>query len=66
VALASREVVVIVVEVGVEATVRRRDAGDVIKGGIQRCSGYKVRSPIGSRFNSGEEVGGRRAAVGWL
>ena len=54
VALTSGEIVVIVVEASVEATVRGRDAGDIVKCGIERCGCGKVCCPISARFNGGK------------
>ena len=53
-ALTSGEVVIIVVEAGMEAAVRGGDARDVVKRGIERCGCREVCCPIGARFNGGE------------
>ena len=57
VALASREVVVIVVETFVETGVCGRDSRDVIQDRIQGLSKCKMSGPVGARLNAFEQVG---------
>ena len=57
VALASREVVVVVVETFVETGVCGRDSRDVIQGRIQGFSSCEMSGPVGARLYAVEQVG---------
>jgi hypothetical protein len=64
--LASREVVVVVVETFVETGVCGRDSGDVIQGRIQGFSSCEMSGPIGARLYAVEQLGRYWTIVGWL
>lgn len=66
VALASGEVVVVVVETFVETGVCGRDSRHAIQGRIQGCSCCEMSGPVGARLYAFEQVGRYIAGVGGL